>query len=704
MLLSRKSQLPWRKHSANSNSFRDVSEAKQAIAIVEPLLRETQITITVPRRFYQKPCPLTSTQPPDTVLRNDHFRNGRRAERQKAQGAMNTLSPGPGHKAANATSAATENTTYSPQDARSDLQTRSGHVRQAISSSTGSPNTRKPGSKKHQESPTKPSKEKPAGSSSVNVKHARDRTQTTSHDSAPLKQAITSKSHSPGSEVNVRGSEHNSACSEPCGVAEVPQEKPPVLKLNIAQDAGKTKVKSSEAQNDGVVQYSGGKREEASITLDIDPETHAVSPLAMGPIITEHISPTEASVPEAHNGTTGSLTENKKTPSAEKPILGNEVNKNVRPSSVREPQPIPLVAVPNLAVRFNDILVNNGGPTSASTDGSPSPKVSSECIRIETSPIGSCDNESKAMSAAPNENTPLQPSIEGPDRAESTPSIEATKKDTTPQIQSLSPFARPSKNQLKKEKEQKKKASRKEKAEKAEQAEKLRATRTAASGKSNGGSAAKPRVEDKNGGINNGSQPVAGGKTKVNHESGNHGKQKGATVSSLPHEIDSETPKAIVNFSRLTDSSEHALSPLDAASQSSLVSVPGSTIDNEINRNEISSSPSAVTIDFAAISAEVDAPPPVSTTLTPAISISGQPHDPKSSTPSHETNKRVSDKESYHTEKPLFVAPVTSAVDSNLIGSCSSREEAEEAQCPNVRIGHDCSGKLLSHYVCFVIG
>jgi hypothetical protein len=701
MLLSRKSHLPWRKHSANSNSFKDVSEAKQAIAIVEPLLRETQITITVPRRFYQKPCPLTSTQPPDTVLRNDHFRNGRRAERQKAQGAMNTLLPGPDHKAANATSAATENTTYSPQDARSDLQTRPGHVRQAISSSTGSPNTRKAGSKKHQESPTKPPKEKAASSSSVNVRHARDRIQTTSHDSAPVKRAITSKSHPSGSEVNVRGPEHNPACSEPCEVAEVPQEKPPVLKLNIAQDAGKAKVKSSEAQNDGVVQYSGRKREEASTTLDIDPETNAVFALAMGPIITEHISPTEASVPEAHNGTTGSLTENKKTPSAGEPILGNAVNNNVRPSSVREPQPIPLVAVPSLAVRFNDILVNNGGPTSASTDGSPSPKVSSKCIRTEASPIGSCDNESKAMPAAPNENTPLQPSIEGSDRAESTPSVVATKKDTTPQIQSLSPFARPSKNQLKKEKEQKKKASRKEKAE---QAEKLRATRTAASGKSNGGSAAKPRVEDKNGGINNGSQPVAGGKTKVNHESGNHGKQKGANVSSLPHEIDSETPKAIVNFSRLTDSSEHALSPLDAASQSSRVSVPGSTIDNEINRNEISSGPSAVTIDFAAISAEVDAPPPVSTTLTPAISNSGQLHDPKSSTPSPETNERVSDKESYHTEKPLFVAPVTSAIDSNLIGSCSSREEAEEAQCPNVRIGHDCSGNLLSCYVCFVIG
>jgi hypothetical protein len=701
MLLSRKSHLPWRKHSANNNSFKDVSEAKQAIAIVEPLLRETQITITVPRRFYQKPCPLTSTQPPDTVLRNEHFRNGRRAERQKAQGATNMLLPGPDHKAAKATSAATENTTYSSQDARSDLQTRPGHVRQAISSSAGSPNTQKPGSKKHQESPTKPSKEKLAGSISCNVKHARYRTQTTSHDSAPVKQAITSKSHPLGSEVNVQGPEHNSACSESCEVAEVPQEKPPVLKLNLAQDTGKAKVKSSEAQNDGVVQHSGGKREEAGITLDMDPETNAVSALAMGPIITEHISPTEAPVPEAHDGTTGSLTENEKTPSTEEPVLGNEVNNNVRPSSVREPQPIPLVAVPNLAVRFNDIPANNGGPTSASTDGFLSPKVSSKCVRTETSPIGSCDNESKAMSAVPNENTPLQPSIEEPERAESTPSVEATKKDTTPQIQSLSPFARPSKNQVKKEKEQKKKALRKEKAE---QAEKLRANRTAASGKSNGGSAAKPRVEDKNVETNEGSQPVAGGKTKVNHEPGNHGKQKGATVSSLPHEIDSETPKATVNFSRLTDSSEHALSPLDAASQSSRVSVPGSITDNEMNRNEISSSPSAVTIDFAAISAELDAPSPASTTLTPDISDLGQLHVPKSFTPSRETNERVSDKESYHTENPLFVAPIISAVDSNHIDSCSSREEAEEARCPNVSIGHNCSGNLLSHYINFVIG
>jgi hypothetical protein len=701
MLSSRKFHLPWRKNSANSNSFKDVSEAKQAIGIVKPLLRETQIMITVPRRFYQKPCPLSSTQAPDTTLRSDHFRNGRRAERQKAQGATNMLLPGPDHEAANATSAATGNTTYSPQDARSDLQTRPGHVRQAISSSTGSPNTRRPGSKKHQESPTKSSKEKPASSSSVNVKHARDRTKTTSHESAPVKQATTNKPHPSGSEVNVRGPEHDSACSESCEVADIPQEKPLVLNLNITQDAGKAKVNSSKAQNEGIVEHSGSKREETGTILDMDSETNAVPALAMGPIVTEHISPTEVSVPEAHNGTTGSLTENEKTPSAEKPVLGEEVNNNVRPSSAHEPRPIPLVAVPNLAVRSNDIFVNNGGPTSASTDGFPSPKVSIKCVRTETSLVGSCDDESKAMSAAPNENTPLQPSIEGPERAESTPSVEATKKDTTSQIQSLFPFARPSKNQLKKEKEQKKKALRKEKAE---QAERLRATKTAASGKSNGGPATKLRVEDKNSGTNDGSQPVAGGKTKVNHESGNHGKQKGATVSSLPHEIDSETPKATVNFSRLTDSSEHALSPLDAALQSSRVSVPGSTIDNEMKMNEISSSPSAVTIDFAAISAEADAPSPVLTPLTPAISNSGRLHDPKSSTPPPETNDRVSVKESYHTENPLLAAPVTSAVDSNPIHSCSTREEAKEAQCPNVRIGHDCSGNLLLHYIYFVIG
>jgi hypothetical protein len=701
MLLSRKFHLPRRKKSANSNSFKDVSEAKQAIGISKPLFRETQVTITVPRRFYQKPCPLPSTQAPDTTLRSDHLRNGRRAERPKAGNATNMVLLGPDHKAANAASAATENTTYSPQDARSDLQTRPGHVRQAISSSTGSPNIRKPGSKKHQKSPTKHSKEKPASSSSVNVKHARDRTKTTSHEFAPVKQATTSKPHLLGSEVNLRGPEPDSVCSELCEVVDISQEKSPVLKLNIAQDAGKAKINPFEAQNEGIVQYSGGKREEVDTTLDMDSNTNSVPALTMGPIVTEHISPAGTSVAESHKGTTRSLTENEKTLSAKKPVLGDEVKNKVKPSSEREPRPNLLVAVPNLVTRFNDMFVNNGGPISASADAFSSPNVSSKCVRTETSSIGSCDEESKAMSAASKENNPLQLPVEGPERAESVPSVEATKRDNTPQIQSLFPFARPSKNQLKKEKEQKKKALRKEKAE---QAEKLRATRTAASGKPNGAAATKPKVEDKDGGNINGSQLVVGGKMKVNHEPGNHGKQKGATVSSLPHEIDSETPKATVNFSRLTDSSEHALSPLDAASQSSRAFVPGSTIGNEMNRNKRSPSPISVTIDFAATSAAADALSPVSTPLTPITPYSGRLHDTKSSTPLPESNEHMLIKESHHTEEPLLAAPVTSAVDSNRIGPFSTVEEAKEAQYPNVRIGHDCSGSLLSHYIHLMIG
>jgi hypothetical protein len=651
------------------------------------MLRESQITITVPRRFYQRPCASPPTHATDSALRSDHFRNGRRAENQKAKGSTHVSLSGSENNAANAIKAATENI-YSPQDARSGLPIKPEHVRQAISSSTGSPSIRKSGPKKRQESPTKAPNEKAVDSSPANLKHSKDCKETNPSDSTSLGPISTIKPRISGSEADVQDSEHNSDCSKSLEVADHSLQEPPVLKLGVAQDVSETLINSSGAQNEGVVQRSSDKREEADTKSDPNSESNGVSALSMGPITTEHVSPTEVFAPAVDKETFEFPTEDEETLSVEKAALYDEAEIGVRFSSVRESQSNRLVAVPNLVTQFSEMSANDRGPTSVSTNGLSRQEVPSILTKTETMLISLNNDDGVAMSVASKDNGILDSGIEGPDRAEPTPPVEMAKKNPAPQTQSLFPFARPSKNQLKREKEQKKKALRKEKAE---QAEKLKATKTAGSDKANSGSATKPKVEETDSGANEVSRHVASEKAKANHESGNHGKQKGANASSLPHEIDSETPKATMNFSRLTDS-EHILSPPDAASLSLQASAPGSTVNDEIDRKEKFSGLTVVKLESTATSTEVYAPSPAFPLLVPAISHPNHLHQLQPSTPLSDTNEYVPSKRGYHIEKPLLTAPTSSEIDTDHIECNLTSQEVEVAPCQDTRNDLDRQG------------
>lgn len=704
------STIPYHQDIANKNRFAEPSHAKQAISIVGPKLRESSISITVPRRLYQRfytPPPMNAI---DTTMRNTHMRHAVRAEGQVAQSntAMSTRSSE--NIPPNAKPESNGNLTYSPQDARSGLQ-KKPELRQPASLSTGSPKGRKAGPKKHHESPTKPSKGKQHGASAAANLEATEHLPVMKSEGSELVEHKVSndKPYAPGPLAITQQPDLKTSRPKTSPVVDQSSEQPPVLMLDIEQDVGVVVASTSETKSDKTTKQPSDKGEKLDAALG--PKLlSAIAPIvSMSPITATHISPTEICLPKVNDGVVEPSAGT--TASPEKPAADHEPRSKTRVDSVQNPQSTGSATTSAMAIQIDENPTKAEEPLSASAAEDPphqdTPVLSTNADDVPISPMHDKKLD-MSMTSQDNDVVP-KPDAKELELPKPVPSVETAKKESTSQTESLSPFARPSKSQAKREKEQKKKAQKKEKAS---QAEKLKATSTAASSKTAGGLFAKPKVEQppsdsvstnkdtgsthKETELTTGAtdqreeaiganekekvRSISSEKAEVEHGADDIGKQNGDNSSRLSHEIESETPKAIESTTELTGTSETFASSQDPASLPLQASTLGSVIKTDTKTEKKSLSPTAISFEPAAISAEAHVLSPTSNSRVPDIPNFAPLDQPQPSTPLSVHNVQASSS----SHSPSSETPV---VDSDGNESYSTRQAVEVALRQHLRQG-----------------
>lgn len=704
------STIPYCQNLANNYRFAESSHAKQAIGITEPKLRESSISITVPRRLYQRACTSPPVNAIDTTMRNVHTRNGGRADIQVAQANTNIPTRGSENVPPTSKPEANSHLTYSPQDARSGLQ-KKPDLRQPVSLSTGSPKGRKSGSKKCHESPTKSSKGKQHGTSTVaEVGVAKHRPAVRSEDSGLVEHKFAEdKSRAPGTVDITQQSGVEMSLLESPPVIDQLSEQPLVLPLDIEQGVSSVVAGSSETKNDKATKQLSDKGEKVGAAPGPKLLGTIAPIVAMSPITAMHISPTEASLPKVNDAmaepSAGIIA------SPEESAADPEPKDETSIDSVRNPQSGSSSTAPIMVDQIDETPTRADWPLSASAAEKPLHQdTPALCNKTDDMPISPVHNTELNMPMTSQDNVAAPKSnAKQIDRSKPIPSVEVAKKESTSQTESLSPFARPSKSQIKREKEQKKKAQKKEKAG---QAEKVKATNIAASSKVVGGLVAKSKVEHPpgdsfsttkdtelttgaTGQMKEGSgatekekvRSISGEKAEVEHDADDFGKQNDDNSSRLSNEIESETPKAIESETGLTGTSEHILCQ-DSASLSLQASTLGSAIKIDTKTEKKPLSPTAISFEPAAISAEAHVFSPKSKSRVPDIPNFALLDQPQPSAPLHANNVQAS-------SESHFPSSEISLVDSDGNDSCFTRQAAEVALRQDL-----CSGNVSQSTCC----
>lgn len=141
-----------------SRRFPTCAIAKQALVIPNPAIRGYPVSITVPKRFFQKTADVPSR---DTVEAGPSAYSRYTCNPNNREGRNRASSIQEGSDVTSSTAATKEKPSYSPQDARSDLPKKNkGKQTQQAQATVGSPEARKVKPKKQRQG--SPTKEEPA--------------------------------------------------------------------------------------------------------------------------------------------------------------------------------------------------------------------------------------------------------------------------------------------------------------------------------------------------------------------------------------------------------------------------------------------------------------------------------------------------------------------------------------------------------------
>ncbi|KAJ4325019.1 hypothetical protein N0V94_000903 [Neodidymelliopsis sp. IMI 364377] len=442
--------------------FSNTAVARQAISIRDPTIRGQPVSITVPKRFFQKisEAPVrdaTESGFPAKSWYNANSNNGESLNRQRTSSV---------NESGDVTAAETvlgDELSYSPQDARSDLhkKKKGKQLRQGPITS-GSPEARKAKPKKHQMMSTKDESAKPVDT----VEN-----QTSKEISEPPEKALV--------HIQVEDTPSNATQTEKSRTSKDPLSEPKKVPKPIVEGSF-----LPVALTDDVVH---------AVNDGSDPSTN--QPVQIAPL---QVDPE----PQKADQDTSNRTENVQQTSTVQSIDTEE--EKVKPSS---PDTINTVKIGNKVPE--DELENNASSQSvAKPHFNMEPKVEArdECdianhgihvstkifedLTTEPSAHTPSDTETINMSAAVEDEMPTPESVMPHADSELVTTSTAMQQETEPapadavtaepvkkggaqRTESLHPFSKASKAQAKREREQKRKALKKEK----EQAEKAKAVK-----------------------------------------------------------------------------------------------------------------------------------------------------------------------------------------------------------------------------------
>ena len=466
------------KHNTDKFRFTTAAIAKQAIIIRDPTIRGLPVSITVPKRFFQK---TVEVSPRDTIETGSAAYSRYTSNPNNREYRNRVSSNNDGSDVTASTAANNDNLSYSPQDARSDLhKKKKGKQPQQSSIAAGSPEARKATPKRRQESPMK---DKYAGSAeAVQGNAIAEATKADDHvpvpDTAteilPVNEAQTNQSQVSEeipsdtkkklSPTAVQGGHAIDGTPGPVYVSGAADKA--FSSTTDQQQHAVTKQLDSQLQQEVEPHIESiAKQNPIKQTMKVEDTAVELAPKAS--LESEDV----ASNDELNNNTSFHWAAEPQSELEANMELGagsgtaNQGSTSLAPKAVTATDdlpptpsvPIAKIAPADIIVLSEDIVV----PAAAGIE----PSISK--MKAITMPSGN----SKAAEVS------LATQLETVSSTTVSPAVEPARKGGAQHTESLHPFSKASKAQMRKEKEQKKKAQKKEK----EQTERAKAAKAAAS-------------------------------------------------------------------------------------------------------------------------------------------------------------------------------------------------------------------------------
>lgn len=456
---------------AEKHRFPNASIAKQAISIRGAVIRGLTVSITVPRRFFQK---TVEVPPRDTVEAGPSSYSRYTGNPNNGEHRSRGPSVGNGLSAPAPATAVNESTSYSPQDARSGThKKKKGKQPQQGSAAAGSPEARKSKPKKGQESPAKESVTDSTEDTLTGAAQQADKGDDgVSSSDAALQVVLSSEAQTQQPRIDASttaGAEEVTLSAE----AEEPSPLDAIPPDVAAQDAITAESSTSpdqqqhfaateqlDAQNEQIT-ASGteGTSEQGSSEQDL--VEHA--PIEKTPLPTVPSDPEENFSTELNKDST--LTSAQPTNVRTELGTGSDITSQVTASTVSE----------------GAATIDEGPSTPIVSSAKPVVVDSTSMLVVPAAEVSeTIAPETKNTTMAPPDSSVAEDPTAVQQYTAPLPTdltvTEPIKKSGAQHTESLHPFSKASKAQVKKEKEQKKKALKKER----EQAEKVKAAKAAA--------------------------------------------------------------------------------------------------------------------------------------------------------------------------------------------------------------------------------
>lgn len=460
-----------RQFVSNISRFASATESRQAISISDPTIRGLSVSITVPKRFFQRMVDVSKRDtidpaPPFNSRFISHANNRETRNRVSSIKEENDITP--------SIIAAKDEMSYSPQDARSDLhKKKKGKQPQQGSTAVGSPEARKAKPKQRQESLKKKELTEPALAAQDDALNEVSKVNDNVFTSGPAK--ATPPVEGAQSEQSLA---HNDPPSEPkketpSAVAEGPRTHTPheaeAASGTSPHEQQPTASQRAKPQLQEAVQKVDSQVKEVMQTPAKEPtevgvatmEPWLTDPIQSGDVATHDALKNDSSAHTAEESQTGSKL------TAAPGAISQVASQGTNTPSPKDAESSTTISSPHTSrsAPADDILSTAAAESSTMV-----------------SPVGR--DLSATVSTAPNMPSTDSKSVEltGGGQSGETSCLscsfapESTKKSGVQHTESLHPFSKVSKAQAKKEKEQKRKALKKEK----EQADKAKAAKAAA--------------------------------------------------------------------------------------------------------------------------------------------------------------------------------------------------------------------------------
>ncbi|KAJ4994445.1 hypothetical protein SVAN01_00274 [Stagonosporopsis vannaccii] len=436
--------------------FSNVSIAKQGILICDATIRSIPVSITVPRRFFQKTVEIPSRDAVEARPASySRYTSNPNNSNYRSRGPSLDTTDG----AIASRTVVNESTSYSPQDARSDMHKKKGKQSQQDTAAGDSPKARNKKSKKHQESPIK--------------KSVTESTEAVSTAAAHL-----------AYQTDDGASSSNDAAAEPMPASETQTQQSCVpsldpVKLALATEAGEQVFLDETSSG---VEVKGTINAVPSITTR-QPQHPATELLDSQNKQSTVYGTGEKSDQDRSSEVLAEHTSNEQFSAPTDPldpkdeVSSEELNND--PTLRSAPEPVNAEMEPMIGSNTTNqgMTLKVSDAVRTTSRGTSEPSVPP---LVPAAVAGEPHISAKTVTLAPSDSPVAEAFMAMQQHTTSVTAgpavLEPAKKSGAQQTESLHPFSKSTKAQAKKEKEQKKKALKKEK----EQAEKAKATKSAA--------------------------------------------------------------------------------------------------------------------------------------------------------------------------------------------------------------------------------